>query len=161
VSPLLKTGAAALFLSALFLVTIPWLIVRHSAATSLSQPAVIPIRLLGVALIAFGVYLYVWSVRRLLARATSALPGVAPTNLETAGWYGRVRHPLLLGVVAVLHGEAALFVSVPLLAYALLYWLWLHLFVTLKEERDLQRAFGNAYSAYMQQVPRWIPRNWQ
>jgi protein-S-isoprenylcysteine O-methyltransferase Ste14 len=157
---ILTTCAAALLLCAVFVVTIPWLIVRCSVATTWAQSAVVPCRLLGVVLIAFGVYLYVWSIRRLLGRETSALPGVAPTNLETTGWYGRVRHPLLLGVVAVLLGEAALFASVPLLAYALLYWLWLHLFVTFKEERDLQQAFGDAYTAYMRKVPRWIPRRW-
>lgn len=52
--------------------------------------------------------------------------------LVTHGWYGRTRHPLLLGVVAILFGEAAFFSSLALLGYALAYWLWLTAFVALK-----------------------------
>jgi protein-S-isoprenylcysteine O-methyltransferase Ste14 len=150
-----KTVLVALVLSAVFLITIPWLIIRSTEAVIAANR--LPLRLVGLALIGFGVYLYAWSVRHLLARETSALPGVTPSQLETSGWYGRVRHPLLLGVVAVLLGEAALFASLPLLTYALIYWLWLHVFVTRKEEPDLLAAFGDAYHSYTQEVPRWIP----
>lgn len=155
----LKTVLVGLVLAAVFLIAIPWLILRYTGGASGSHDLT-ALRLSGIALISFGIYLYVWSVRRLLERQTSAIPGLAPTKLETTGWYGRVRHPLLLGIVAVMIGEAALFASLPLLAYALLYWLWLHLFVTLKEERDLQQAFGDAYAAYARVVPRWIPKFW-
>lgn len=146
-------------LTSVFLIAIPWSILHYldPAAGTHGLP---PLRLGGIALIGFGVYLYVWSVRRLLARNTSAIPGRTPNTLETDGWYARVRHPLLLGVVAVLLGEAAAFASLPLLAYALLYWLWLHLFVTLREERDLRDAFGADYDAYARTVPRWLPRPW-
>jgi len=152
----LKTILVALVLSAVFLVTVPWLIVRSTQAVLAAN--LLPVRIAGASLTAFGVYLYVWSVRRLLLRRTSAIPGVAPAQLETSGWYGRVRHPLLLGVVAVLLGEAALFASLPLLAYALAYWLWLHLFVTRKEEPDLIAAFGDDYRRYRRHVWRFLPR---
>jgi protein-S-isoprenylcysteine O-methyltransferase Ste14 len=95
---------------------------------------------------------------KLLQRDTSALPGVAPTALDTSGWYGRTRNPLLLGVVAIQLGTALVAASLALLAYALLYWLWLHAFVTRREEPDMKRAFGDAYTRYAAAVPRWIPR---
>ena len=115
-------------------------------------------RWLGIPLVAFGLYLYVWSLVKLLQRDTSALPGVAPTALDTSGWYGRTRNPLLLGVVAIQLGTALVASSLALLVYALLYWLWLHTFVTRREEPDLERAFGDAYTRYAAAVPRWIPR---
>jgi protein-S-isoprenylcysteine O-methyltransferase Ste14 len=155
----LKTVLVGLALTAVFLIGIPWLILRYAGGASCSHDLTV-LRLVGIGLIAGGIYLYVWSVRRLLQRQTSAIPGRAPTSLETGGWYGRVRHPLLLGIIAVLIGEAALFASLPLLAYAMTYWLWLHCFVTFKEERDLHDAFGAAYTEYMKAVPRWIPKLW-
>ena len=69
-----------------------------------------------------------------------------------------MRHPLLLGVVLILLGEAIAAASLPLLTFALAYWLWLHAFVSVKEERDLGQAFGKQYASYAARVPRWIPR---
>ena len=86
------------------------------------------------------------------------MPGREATALLTHGWYGHTRHPLLLGVVAILLGEAVFFSSLALLGYALVYWLWLTLFVALKEEPDLRRTFGADYDAYCREVPRWIPK---
>ena len=45
-----------------------------------------------------------------------------------------------------------------MLGYALTYWLWLTVFVVLKEEPDLRQAFGVQFDAYCRHVPRWIPR---
>ena len=150
-------GTAAM-LYAVFIVGLPWLILSMTRGVpSLALP-IGPLRWLGIPLVAFGLYLYVWSLVKLLQRDTSALPGVAPTALDTSGWYGRTRNPLLLGVVAIQLGTALVASSLALLVYALLYWLWLHTFVTRREEPDLERAFGDAYTRYAAAVPRWIPR---
>ena len=154
----LKTVAVALTLAAVVLVGLPWLIARWTREVGWLQMPIGGMRWLGVAAVGFGIYLYVWSLIRLLRRGTSALPGEPPTALETSGWYGRVRHPLLLGVVAILLGEAIAAASLAVLAFALAYWSFLHVFVTLKEEPDLKRAFGDRYLAYAAAVPRWIPR---
>ena len=55
-------------------------------------------------------------------------------------------------------GEAALFGSLRLLAYAGVLAACFHLFVTGYEEPALRRRFGPAYLAYRHAVPRWIPR---
>ena len=156
----LKTVLFALLLSGVFLMALPWLILQRTEMAGWWHVPIGRLNWAGAGLIAFGVYLYVWSVRCLLRRQTSAIPGQAPTHLQTSGWYARVRHPLLLGVVAVLWGEAVWFKSLALVLYAAVYWLWLHLFVTVREERDLRHAFGAAYDAYAREVPRWIPRFW-
>ena len=55
-------------------------------------------------------------------------------------------------------GEAWLFMSPWLLAYAGIMAVCLHLFVTGYEERTLRRRFGITYLDYQHMVPRWIPR---
>lgn len=154
----LKTVAVAVIFHALFTVTVPWLILRGSGGARWTVLPLGPLRWGGGALVAFGIYLYLRSLARLLARQTSALPGQMPTHLQTSGWYARTRNPLLLGVVAILLGEAVFFASLPLLAYALLYWLLVDRFVAVREERDLRHAFGDAFETYARAVPRWIPK---
>ena len=49
------------------------------------------------------------------------------------------------------------FSSLAVLAYGVTYWLWLTVFVVLKEEPDLRQAFDGQFDAYCRDVPRWIP----
>ena len=150
------TIGAALGLTAVFIVGLPYLIFNATRDISWLQLPLGPLRWLGLPLVAGGSYLYVISLAQLLRRETSALPVLTPSALDTSGWYGRSRNPLLLGVVAVQLGTALAAASLALLAYALAYWAWLHVFVTRREERDLRRAFGDAYDRYAAEVPRWI-----
>ena len=149
--------ATAIVLNGVFTVGLPALILGRTEGMAMLYPDIGPVRWLGGGLAAFGIHLYLWSAVHLLRRSTSATPGREATALLTHGWYGRTRHPLLLGVVAILFGEAVFFSSLALLAYALAYWLWLTAFVALREEPDLRRTFGAEYDAYCREVPRWIP----
>jgi protein-S-isoprenylcysteine O-methyltransferase Ste14 len=62
------------------------------------------------------------------------------------------------GAALYFWGEAWLFASPRLLAYAAAMAFCFHLFVTGYEERTLARRFGPAYLEYRRAVPRWIPR---
>jgi len=55
-------------------------------------------------------------------------------------------------------GEAWLFMSLWLVAYAAAMAVFFHLFVTGYEERALRRRFGRTYLEYRHTVSRWIPR---
>ena len=149
------TGAA---LHGVFTVGLPALILQRTGEIPQLTAGIGRLRWLGAALAVFGVYLYAWSAAYLLRSRTSAIPGAKPTVLVTDGWYARTRHPLLLGVVTILLGEAIFFSNPALAVYALTYWLWLTVFVLRKEEPDLRRAFGAQFDAYCRRVPRWIPR---
>jgi protein-S-isoprenylcysteine O-methyltransferase Ste14 len=75
-----------------------------------------------------------------------------------AGPYVRSRNPLLAGVVVAIAGvglwrEAPALMGLAVLAFAAAHW-W----VTRVEEPRLGARFGAAYQAYLQRVPRWIPR---
>jgi len=154
----LRTILAAALLHGVFTVGLPVVILRWTGESPLLLAGIGPSRWLGAAPIGFGAYLYVSSAARLLRSHTSAIPGAKPAVLVTDGWYARTRNPLLLGVVAILAGEAVLFLSPALAGYALAYWAWLTAFVVLREESDLREAFGAGFDAYCQEVPRWIPR---
>ncbi len=78
-----------------------------------------------------------------------------PKRLVVAGLYRHTRNPMYNGVLAAILGEAWLFRSVVLLAYALGVFVAFHLFVVFYEERALASRFSAAYGAYRSSVPRW------
>jgi protein-S-isoprenylcysteine O-methyltransferase Ste14 len=121
------------------------------AATATGWPA--------VALIAVGVALYLWCVwvYAAVGRGTPG-PWDAPRRFVAVGPYRWVRNPIYIAAFLVVLGEAWLFLSPPLLAYAGAMAVVCHLFVTGYEEPTLRRRFGNHYTDYLATVPRWVPR---
>jgi len=108
--------------------------------------------------IAAGAVLYVWCVWNFAAvgRGTPG-PWDAPSRVVAAGPYRWVRNPIYIAALAIVGGEAWLFGSLRLLAYAGLMAVFFHLFVTGYEERILYRRFGHSYLDYRRAVPRWLP----
>ena len=85
-------------------------------------------------------------------------PYSPPKILVAIGIYRYVRNPMMIGVWCVLVGEANLFMSGGILIWFLIFFIGSILFVTLWEEGDLERRFGESYREYKRKVPRWIPR---
>lgn len=75
-----------------------------------------------------------------------------------AGPYMRVRNPLFAGVVLGGVGLTIAFWSPPAAVVTATVAVGAHLWVTRVEEPRLRRRFGHAYEAYLESVPRWIPR---
>jgi len=134
----------------------PYLILQAETGTSLPMG---PGRFAGIAPIVLGGSILAWCIADLVrsGRGTPA-PWDAPKTLVTRGLYRMVRNPMYVGVLCTLVGEALLFRSAWLLAYAVLVWLVLNLFVTVYEEPELTRRFGESYAAYRSAVHRWMPR---
>ena len=88
-----------------------------------------------------------------------ALPvcGTHRRDLSRSGPDRWVRNPIYIAALLVVLGEAWLFMSLWLLAYAGAMAVFFHLFVTGYEERALRRRFGGTYLEYRQLVRRWIP----
>lgn len=85
---------------------------------------------------------------------------VGATNLITDGPFGYVRNPLYVGNILMYVGCAVMSNAlVPYLALAALAWFVLqyHLIVS-REEEHLKTAFGDEYTTYCQNVPRFFPR---
>lgn len=126
-------------------------------------------RYLGGLLIAAGVLGYLWSVAEFLLRGAGTpapwftkrlrfLIGEEPHALVQTSIYRHVRNPMYVSVVSILLGEALLFTSMRLLAYAAAAWLFLHGTVVFREEPHLRRTRGESFEGYCREVPRWIPR---
>jgi protein-S-isoprenylcysteine O-methyltransferase Ste14 len=114
---------------------------------------------IGVWLIGNGLGLAGWCVNlfNVEGRGTP-LPVDPPTRYVVRGPYQVVRNPMALGIFLVLGGQALLYHSRAVLLCLLLVMAFMHLFVVLVEEPQLERRFGATYSAYKRQIPRWIPR---
>lgn len=132
---------------------LPWWLLTHGH----SIPA--PAAWEAVPVIAAGAALYLWCVWN-FAAVGGGTPGLwdAPSRVVATGPYRWVRNPIYIGALLVVLGEAWLFMSLPLLAYAGAMAVFFHLFVTGYEERRLGRRFGRTYLEYRHEVPRWIPR---
>jgi protein-S-isoprenylcysteine O-methyltransferase Ste14 len=129
-----------------------WIVTRHGHAAT-------PVAWEAVPVIAAGAALYGWCVWNFAAvgRGTPG-PWDAPRRVVAAGPYRWVRNPIYIGALLVVLGEAWLFMSWPLVAYAGAMAVVCHLFVIGYEERVLRRRFGDSYLEYRRSVPRWLPR---
>jgi protein-S-isoprenylcysteine O-methyltransferase Ste14 len=133
-----------------------WLVTRDGS------PAVdgaSPVAWAAVPVIAAGAVLYLccaWNFA-VVGHGTPG-PWDAPRRVVTRGPYRWVRNPIYLGALLVVLGEAGLFGSLRVLAYAGVMAACCHMFVTGYEEPALRRRFGPVYLAYRRAVPRWIPR---
>ena len=132
---------------------LPWWLLTHGHATPT------PTAWEAIPVIAAGAALYFWCAWN-FAAVGGGTPGPwdAPRRVVARGPYRWVRNPIYLAALLVVLGEAWLFTSPRLLAYAAVMAASFHLFVTGYEERTLARRFGPAYLEYRRAVSRWIPR---
>ena len=133
---------------------LPWWLLTHGTTSTPTPKAweAVPVIVAGAAL-------YFWCAWN-FAAVGGGTPGPwdAPRRVVARGPYRWVRNPIYLAALLVVLGEAWLFASPRLLAYAAVMAACFHLFVTGYEERTLARRFGPAYLEYRRAVPRWIPR---
>lgn len=152
----------ALLGSALFLVLapgtiaglVPWMIVRWPAPI----PSVVLAALGGLVMALGAVLLVECFTRFALQGLGTPAPVAPPQRLVVSGAYRHVRNPMYVAVVSLILGQAALFASSPLLAYGAVVWAAFHAFVLAYEEPTLRRQFPQDYAAFVDAVPRWVPR---
>jgi protein-S-isoprenylcysteine O-methyltransferase Ste14 len=134
-------------------VLLPWWILTRGGAS----PA--PAAWSAVIVIAAGAGLYLWClwVFAVVGRGTPG-PWDPPQRVVAVGPYRWVRNPICLAALLIVLGEAWLFLSLSLIAYAVAAAAFFHLLVIGYEEPTLRRTFGRTYARYVRMVPRWIPR---
>ena len=114
---------------------------------------------LGLPCFLCGVAIYLRCAWEFAVRGLGTPAPIAPTQyLVTTALHRYIRNPMYVGVVLTILGEAAIYRSLPLLAYAAAVLAIVHVFVVTYEEPTLQRLFGQSYEEYRQSVPRWFPR---
>lgn len=157
--------SGAILGSAIFLVVapgtvavwLPWTISRWHVQPPLL--GLMPLRWLGVALIAAGLPILLDSFARFAMQGLGTPAPVAPTqHLVVTGLYRYVRNPMYVAVVSMILGQGLLFGNVRVLEYGLAVWLAMHLFVVFYEEPTLRGKFGAEYEEYCRNVSRWLPR---
>jgi protein-S-isoprenylcysteine O-methyltransferase Ste14 len=135
---------------------IPWLISRWEF------PDVGPggqiLRGVGFVLIGAGLLPLVHVFAQFVKAGGTPAP-IAPTQqLVVTGFNRFVRNPIYLALVVVVLGQALLFGSLGLVAYAAVIFFLTTSFVRVYEEPTLVRQFGHEYEAYRHNVRAWIPR---
>ncbi|TPJ17776.1 isoprenylcysteine carboxylmethyltransferase family protein [Mesorhizobium sp. B2-7-3] len=84
---------------------------------------------------------------------------VAPTErLVVGGVYRHVRNPMYVAVLSIILGQALLFSSWSIAAYAAVAAAAMVTFAKLYEEPTLAGRYGAEYEAYRRNVPGWLPR---
>lgn len=94
--------------------------------------------------------------RALLRNGTNVNPLQPTTALVTEGIFRRTRNPLYVGILGALLGIALLFALDWLILLIIPSWFLLHFGVVVREERYLERKFGQAYRSYKESVPRYL-----
>jgi len=117
------------------------------------------LRVLAVLLLALGFALMVWCWSEFARRGRGTpAPFDPPRQLVIAGPYRYVRNPMYVAGMLVILGQAALYGSMALVGYAVVFLAATFAFVVGYEEQTLARRFGSEYGAYKSAVRRWIPR---
>jgi protein-S-isoprenylcysteine O-methyltransferase Ste14 len=159
----LKHLQAILALPFTVIVVVPALLVLPTKEVVPFWRQPFPVNLLfaiaGFSLIVGGLVLMISTIRLFITIGRGTLAPWTPTQrLVVLGPYRYVRNPMILGVICVLLSEAAFLGSPSLFAWALTAIIVNMIYIPLLEEPDLIQRFGKDYEAYIQHVPRWIPR---
>ncbi|MFP4026722.1 MAG: methyltransferase family protein [Candidatus Brocadiia bacterium] len=116
----------------------------------------VPFNYIGLPLILAGIILNIWADRLFKKANTTVKPSENPTSLIVEGPFRFSRHPMYLGMAAVLTGVAMLLGTV-------LPWAVLTAFVEIvdrvyirQEEKIMKEQFGDSYETYSEDVGRWI-----
>jgi protein-S-isoprenylcysteine O-methyltransferase Ste14 len=121
--------------------------------------APLALQIVGALLLVAGVAVLAHTVIRFVVEGLGTPFPAAPTqHLVVGGLYRYVRNPMYLAVIATIVGQAAIFGSTSLVAYAAIFWVVVASFVRFYEEPTLSDKFGEQYAAYRRDVRAWLPR---
>lgn len=110
----------------------------------------------GVAVIAVAVLLMAVAAFQFRRARTAIEPWRPATSLIESGFYRHSRNPIYVGFAVAHLGAALAFGSLWAAVGVLPALVVLRYAVIAREERHLERKFGEAYLAYKQRVPRWL-----
>ena len=158
--PVAAVGTAVFFVLAPCVVAglVPWLIGGWHTSRPVSPAAVVRIVVGALMVIAAAVVVIRNFVRFVAEGRGTPAPIAPPDQLVVGGDYRYVRNPMYVAVVAAILGQALIFGSLWLLAYAGVIWLLTASFVRFYEEPNLRDRFGASYEDYRRNVRAWLPR---
>lgn len=115
--------------------------------------------LIGLAVFAIGLGAYTFCSVWLIFHGRGPHVEFDPPKVFVAtGPYRWVRNPVVITLILTVLGEAIYLNSLGIAALVLVGMGFAHYQVTRIEEPRLRERFGQSYTDYCQQVPRWLPR---
>jgi protein-S-isoprenylcysteine O-methyltransferase Ste14 len=115
-----------------------------------------PFTLIGIIPIAFGSVLNLWADQLFKKRSTTVKPFERPTALVVEGPFAWSRHPMYLGMVAILVGISILCGSLTSFFGPLAFWIIVRSRFVRAEEQSMTEVFGTQYDDYRRRVHSWI-----
>lgn len=115
-----------------------------------------PYRFLGIVLVAGALSLIGWAVRVFEQHGTTHKIHETPTVLVVTGPYRVSRNPMYVGISCILLGIAGFVGTLPVFLAPLAFLLTMNAVCIPREERTLERIFGQAYLDYTDRVRRWL-----
>ena len=110
----------------------------------------------GAAILIIGLLIGIAGLRGLRAAATNVSTDLPTTALVVNGIYGRSRNPLYLAMALAYIGLAIAAGSVWAVTLLLPLLVLIHVGVISREEKYLEREFGDMYRQYKSRVRRWL-----
>jgi len=110
----------------------------------------------GIILILFGLVMNVWADNLFKKKMTTVRPYQEPTSLVTHGPFRLSRHPMYLGMAAILSGTSVVSRSLISLVFPVIFVVLMQKIFIPSEESVLESIFGNKYIYYKKKVRRWI-----
>ena len=157
-TPQAVAGSAVFFIAAPCVVAglVPWLLTDRYRLPLSTVPGLVPV---GSILIVAAIALLVHSFARFALEGLGTPAPVAPTEkLVIGGIYRHVRNPMYVAVLSIILGQALLFSSWSVVAYAAIGAIVMSSFVRFYEEPTLASRYGAEYETYRRNVPGWLPR---
>ena len=115
-----------------------------------------PYNLLGVLIMIGSITLIVLSISLFKKSDTPKSPFKKPKAMVTSGPFSFTRNPMYLGVTTTSLGIAIIFGTVMMLLAPLFFFLTINATFIPREEKILEKIFGQEYLDYKKKVRRWI-----
>ena len=106
--------------------------------------------------IIFGIVINIGADALFKKAKTTVKPHEMPSYLEVKGPFQISRHPMYLGMAAILFGTAILLGSLITFIFPVFLAILMDIIFITEEEQNLEKVFGEQYLDYRKKVRRWI-----
>jgi len=115
-----------------------------------------PYNYIGILLIGIGIWLNIWADGLFKKKTTTVKPFEKSAYLIEEGPFLFSRHPMYLGMVAILLGVAVLLGSITCFIAPVGFFITMNVAFIWHEEKALKETFGQRFIDYKKRVRRWL-----
>jgi protein-S-isoprenylcysteine O-methyltransferase Ste14 len=114
------------------------------------------IYILSLIFIVIGIFLAVYSSYTIIINKTTINPNETPSILIKNGPFKISRNPIYLSMLIILFGLDFYFFAIISFINIIIFFLIINFFIIPKEEKNIEKKFGDTYIEYKRKVRRWI-----